>query len=379
MLTRTYRELKSLYDRLAFLEEKLGSQVVTHKSPLVDHRNVKRSQGSDVDIPAQTVAMDISSPQSNSHQDGSKILGQIRPTPGSEFLTSVGGQTEYAEDDEDGHTSDQDITTINAMGMGQLTPDSKVDTVGAFYGNPSAASLLCDIQDQCHSPARSRSLRQNATPGTAHHPRPSLTTLHATNDDDHHLPPRYVADELLHLYWERVQNIYPFLHWPTFSAAYDRLWLPDSEVKQMPQLTGVGLGSQQCSLPVFYCALNAMFALASQFTEGTTLERKTKSMPFVQRSRHLMRLDFLDNADICMVQALLILGRYLQTTSLPSRCWNVVGVACRMAQGLGLHIDVDEETGGSLTCEMNRRVWHSCMCLDTYDIFILMSFVFIPN
>jgi hypothetical protein len=256
---------------------------------------------------------------------------------------------------------------INAMGMAQLTPDSKVDADNRLFSNPSAASLLCDIQDQCQHRSRSGAAFQDSFAETPRPARYKLSTLHSQNEDDYHLPPRNVADHLLRLYWERVQNIYPFIHWPTLREAYKRLWLSESEMAQMPELGGVGIGSQHCPEPVFYCALNAIFALASQFTEGSELERNEKSLPFVRRSRHLLRLDFLDNADICMVQALLVFARYLQTTNLPSRCWNVVGVAYRMAQSLNLSDDADHGEMSPLEVEMRRRVWHSCISLDTYE------------
>jgi len=81
-----------------------------------------------------------------------------------------------------------------------------------------------------------------------------------------------------------------------------------------------------------------------------------------------MHLDFLDKADLSLVQALLILARYLQNTRLSTRCWNVVGIALRMAQGLGLHLEKDGDTTSPLEKEMRRRVWHSCTCLDTHDV-----------
>ncbi|KAH8896525.1 hypothetical protein GQ53DRAFT_640184 [Thozetella sp. PMI_491] len=195
-----------------------------------------------------------------------------------------------------------------------------------------------------------------------------------SNLDDCHLPPRHVADGLLDLYRERVQSIYPFLHWPTFMEAYNRLWLSDSDIKSMPRLTGVGLGGPDCPASVFYSALNAAFALAAQFIDGPAEERNERSAPFVRRSRHLMRMDFLDDADLSKVQALLILARYLQNTNLPSRCWNVVGMAFRMAQGLGLHLEMKAGTTSPLDIEMRRRVWHSCTCLDTYAILPHIAF-----
>ncbi|CAH0003401.1 unnamed protein product, partial [Clonostachys byssicola] len=160
-------------------------------------------------------------------------------------------------------------------------------------------------------------------------------------------------------------SIYPFLCWPIFMEAYNRLWLSDSDVKNMPQLTGIGLGGQNCSIPVFYCALNAAFALATHFTDAPANQRKERAAPFVRRSRHLMRLDFLDHGDLSTIQALLILARYLQNTGLSTRCWNVVGTAHRMAQGLGLHLEVNPSAASELETDIRRRVWHSCVCLET--------------
>ncbi|KAH9213531.1 hypothetical protein DL95DRAFT_506356, partial [Leptodontidium sp. 2 PMI_412] len=194
-------------------------------------------------------------------------------------------------------------SVINAMGIAPLTTDAMADTSSEFYGQPSAASLLCDIRDHGHRPPRFQPSRR------------SISTHYSSNKDDYHLPPRYVADGLLDLYHKRVQSIYPFLHWPSFKDAYNRLWLSDTDVKSMPQLTGVGLGGPNCSVPVFYSALNAIFALASQFTHVPAQERKERYAPFIRRSRHLMRLEFLDDADLSMVQALLILARYLQNTT----------------------------------------------------------------
>ncbi|VUC27461.1 unnamed protein product [Clonostachys rosea] len=147
--------------------------------------------------------------------------------------------------------------------------------------------------------------------------------------------------------------------------AYNRLWLSDADVKSMPQLTGIGLGGPTCTIPVFYCAINAAFALATHFTDAPANERKERAAPFVRRSRHLMRLDFLDHGDLSTIQALLILARYLQNTGLSTRFWNVVGTAHRMAQGLGLHLEIDRGTASELETDIRRRVWYSCVCLET--------------
>jgi hypothetical protein len=56
------------------------------------------------------------------------------------------------------------------------------------------------------------------------------------------------------------------------------------------------------------------------------------------------------------------MGGFLQSTNRPNRCWNVVGMAIRIAQGLGLHV---ESTGGDLVeRETRRRIWWGCVLMD---------------
>ncbi|KAH6700590.1 fungal-specific transcription factor domain-containing protein [Leptodontidium sp. MPI-SDFR-AT-0119] len=328
------RTIQSLHDRLAYLEDKLSRE----KEPNISSGN------------AEFISEGLETLQCDSD---STVHDPRQSLPHLNVITPARSSSDDIARDIDGRASGQDFSVINAMGIAPLTTDAMADTSSEFYGQPSAASLLCDIRDHGHRPPRFQPSRR------------SISTHYSSNKDDYHLPPRYVADGLLDLYHKRVQSIYPFLHWPSFKDAYNRLWLSDTDVKSMPQLTGVGLGGPNCSVPVFYSALNAIFALASQFTHVPAQERKERYAPFIRRSRHLMRLEFLDDADLSMVQALLILARYLQNTSLPTRCWNVAGVAYRMAQGLGLHLEINEGTISPLEKEMRRRVWHSCACLDT--------------
>ncbi|KAL7815244.1 hypothetical protein V8C26DRAFT_421186 [Trichoderma gracile] len=54
---------------------------------------------------------------------------------------------------------------------------------------------------------------------------------------------------------------------------------------------------------------------------------------------------------------------YLQYTSFASRCWSTLGIAQRVAYGLGLHKDAPESIG-QLEREMRRRVWHVLIIMD---------------
>ena len=262
----------------------------------------------------------------------------------------------------------EEDNSINAMGMASLSPHA---SSGEFYGRSSAASFFGHIQDRLHhhnSPSsRASEPQQQVRPRRAARAtgfsRLDLEAPNLAHSDDFHLPPRHTADHLIGLYAKRVQCLYPYLHWPTLMQAYERLWISSDALRGRAPPTGVGLGGPQCDRRVFYCALNVMFALAVQFSSGSAGEKREMAQPFARRARHLLRLDYLDHGDIALVQALLIMAHYLQSTNLPTRCWNVSGLALRMAQGLGLHLEVESEMPPLLR-EMRRRVWYGCICLD---------------
>ena len=183
------------------------------------------------------------------------------------------------------------------------------------------------------------------------------------------LLPRELADRLMYLYWDRVHVLYPFLHKPSFSQAYEDLWRPASEHHPRNE-AGLGLGASKESGPssvIFHCALNAVLALGLQFSDLPLDEKQRLSATCLSKSKDLLRLDLFDNGDIALVQTLLLLTQYFQSTNWPNKCWTTIGLACRLAQGLGLHVEedpVDDQAVSVDICEMRRRAWHGCVTLD---------------
>lgn len=126
--------------------------------------------------------------------------------------------------------------------------------------------------------------------------------------------------------------------------------------------------------PLFHCILNLVFALGCQLSpEINELEREPASDVFFQRSKKLLHFDILEEGNIMVVQALLLMGQYLQCTNMPGRCWLVVGLAIRVAQGLGLHLDGHGDRPRSidnghrcsqLDKELKKRLWGGCIVLD---------------
>ena len=61
------------------------------------------------------------------------------------------------------------------------------------------------------------------------------------------------------------------------------------------------------------------------------------------------------------------MGLYLQSTELSGACWNLVSIAVRTGQALGLHedaIDMFDDAGDSAEHDLRERVWGGCVLLD---------------
>lgn len=361
-LTLVSRLMQSFNERLAHLEGRLTRQATeqqtppattTSDSPWREHAlfEVETTPRSSSRRPCLT---DLPPPEVRASEHN-------RPIPRAVPKSTQDGEGQHSDE---AVPPNEDPSAINAMGVAHLSPEEAKSSSGEFYGKSSAASFLSDIHGRLHPETDHPPTTGGRSEASGSSKLAVPLHLRMSEVDDYHLPPRHVADHLLDLYYTRAHCLYPYLHWPTLMSAYRLLWLSESEMKAAAPLSGVGIGGPQCSQPVFYCALNAIFALGAQFSSGSMKERKARARPYARRARHLLRLDYLDRGELALVQALLIMAHYLQSTNLPSRCWSVAGVAYRMAQGLGLHIELGEKLGSALYREMRRRVWYGCVCLD---------------
>jgi hypothetical protein len=246
-----------------------------------------------------------------------------------------------------------------------------------FFGQSSVHSLLREVShpDQRRSGS---ALTSAAAPGARDPPRhpdteqsslssslfPATTLLTA----EYALPPRQVADQLLQLYFDNVHIFYPWTHSTSFRRRYESLWTPGgypgpSISDSNDDSSGdIGLGGDRCPAASFFCALNAMFALGCEFS-GLPQKEATSAM-FSARMRSLLQADILDQADLSHVQALLLAGHYLLTSEYPVRCYNIVGLACRSAMGLGLYTERHADQRSAAENEIRRRVWYGCLQME---------------
>lgn len=117
---------------------------------------------------------------------------------------------------------------------------------------------------------------------------------------------------------------------------------------------------------IFASTLNLIFSIGCQFSHSVAPQHKVAiADDFYQRSRKIFVYDMLDSISVSLVQMLVLTGVYLQSTQYASRCWNVIGLAIRTAQSLGLHLDMTKTRPESqVNREMRRRIWHSCVVMD---------------
>jgi hypothetical protein len=271
------------------------------------------------------------------------------------------------------------------MGAISVAEDEGTDSPQEpYYGNSSAASFMRLARDsmpiQTYLKALGRT--ENDAPDASHRDTGLWKDCNVSSlglqFDDFSLPPRALADHLLECYWERVHCLYPFFHRPSFEQAYENLWGSSKWPKpELPELN-IGLGGSFDSGPqsiVFHCALNAIFGLGCHFSDIPATEREAAVYTFFLRAKRFVGLDLLDCGTIGVVQTLLIVAILLQSTPYPNRCWNSIGVACRVAQGLGLHEEASQRTIKPLEREIRRRTWHGCVIMDMYvpSIFFIFS------
>ncbi|KAB5580894.1 fungal-specific transcription factor domain-containing protein [Coniochaeta sp. 2T2.1] len=198
--------------------------------------------------------------------------------------------------------------------------------------------------------------------------------LHA-NARQWSLPLRRQADELVRLYFTRVHRTYPILHQPTFIRQYNLLWEPASAGPNISSRSAVcsGLCRQKSLDKVFPAMVNAVFALASLFASSSPEENSIRAAAFFKVTQQVDLLDVIDEeVGIELVQLLLLMGFYLQSTERFSKCWNMTGLAIRMAQNMGLQLSSQDarkkgllaSSPTQLESEMRIRVWYGCVLLD---------------
>jgi Fungal specific transcription factor domain len=223
-----------------------------------------------------------------------------------------------------------------------------------FFGSKSAGSFVQQIRAAISAKGNTPSPGQN-TPVVSGSPLPQLPTLQPKRQNgprvDYDLPSRKTADCLLDVYWNAVYPLYPFLDRRQFQYLYEGIWAGDPS---------------ESDESLMMCTLNVVFALASQFSDVLApKERESSARKYFDRAQDLLNLDLWDIGSVQLVQCLLLMGQYLQSTNSPHQAWMVTGLTVRIAEGLGLHLpETSARIDDMHQKELVRRLWHGCVVMD---------------
>lgn len=203
---------------------------------------------------------------------------------------------------------------------------------------------------------------------------------------------------MLELFWLRMHPLYPILDRERFEKEYADIWASSDSASSAagyssgPVFAGSpdyrhqyssrwGPGHYIPKSRRFHMLLNMMFALGCRCDTSETVARQAqRGEMFWERCKDLLELDFdiFNQPCIEFIQASLLMCIYLQsTTELTGACWNLVGVAIRFAQALGLHCTFNANARKSHPdCKVSSReasysslrwrIWAGLVLMDRY-------------
>ncbi|KAF3398019.1 hypothetical protein F1880_006501 [Penicillium rolfsii] len=222
-----------------------------------------------------------------------------------------------------------------------------------FFGSSSAAGFMRQIKTAVDRRVSSPERRRSA-PDMALHS--SLLAGQrneriSSSAPNYVLPPRRMADKLMEVYWDYVFPLYPFIDSVHMKMEYKKIWQGD---------------------PLHYdenmvmCTFNVIFALASKLADFIAPEKRESSADaYFSRAKELLQFNLWDTGSAGLIQCLLLMAQYLQSTDYSHQCWICTGLAIRNAQSLGIHLP---QTIANIRIpserQLARKIWHGCVLMD---------------
>lgn len=208
----------------------------------------------------------------------------------------------------------------------------------------------------------SKSSPSNSTLSPLSNPRKEQEVTNGHTPQAYKLPSRQKADALVHLYWEFVHPLYPFVHKKAFESIYDSFWTSESAISTPANSLHVHEARNICTV---YLVL----ALGCQYSRtwyGAGGSRAAEA--HFTKARDYFRYDPIDSKDdsVQLIQVMLLLVQYLKGMGQTNKAWDIVGSALRIGQRLGLHIGTTtEDHKDPIERELIRRIWHGCLMSET--------------
>lgn len=161
---------------------------------------------------------------------------------------------------------------------------------------------------------------------------------------DHELPPRHIADELVHAYLECVHRHFPVIYWPDFYHNYTLLY----------EGSDIGLGTKD-----FVALLFAVFACGTVHVNSLDTERDGQRFLTYSTST----IDFLwEEVPAGRSVIAFLISKFLFETNRRTSAWVWLGASIRIAQDKGYHVQGGQWS--AIQGEMRKRIWYSVYVWD---------------
>ncbi|OAA63410.1 Transcription factor [Niveomyces insectorum RCEF 264] len=292
--------------------------------------------------------------------------GHIAPTAPSMAQSSFGYADSMASADPSDAASRGNSPAISAAATArtgstardssprEASPSDPQEPDG-YFGESSTFAFVSNVSSGQTQQQRRKRRRLSRT---ASAPSPGLDAGLTPGTDTtacYELPPKHVADGLVDAFFAHVHRLYPFVHEPSFRRDYERMWA------LQPRTI-----AEQQQHPLWFGLLNLVFAHGYEFCDAAPVtEPVVLSSQFLQRARRIVFAHLFTAGSFELVQALLLLCHYLQSTLELNECWALVGLMIHTAVGLGLHFNPPAADGlTAVDREIRKRVWWGCYIID---------------
>lgn len=150
-------------------------------------------------------------------------------------------------------------------------------------------------------------------------------------------------------YFQLYHCSYPIVHEATFRAQF---------MEVIPRPSG-----HAWQVLLFVIATLGAFTTATKPTDV--------DVGLFEEAKVRLSIDVLETGNLLLVQALALVSNYLQKRNKPNSGYNYMGLARRIAMGIGLHKEFRTWEASLLTIEMRRRCWY---CLYIFDVGGIITF-----
>lgn len=150
-------------------------------------------------------------------------------------------------------------------------------------------------------------------------------------------------------YFSLYHRSYPIIHEATFRAQF---------MEVIPRPSGN-------SWQVLLFVISAVGA----FTAST--QPSDIDLGLFEAAKARMSMDLLETGNLLLVQALVLSSNHMQKRNKPNSGYNYMGLARRIAMGIGLHKEFPTWETSLFTTEMRRRIWY---CLYIFDVGAIITF-----